>query len=162
MLSRLVILAPILLVACASPSQNSFNEDRSIERAIVGNWECDFEQTLPEGSFSFDTKDAYVANGRYTSIGSLIMYFEEEGVELEYVLADSGTWEVLDEKLVMTSEDIKIKNVSHPGIEELFDINDLFPKNMSGAYSILELSSEKLVLKIDRKTPEMNCIRIDA
>ena len=162
MLSRLVILAPIFLVACASPSQNSFNEDRRIEQAIVGNWECDFEQTFPEGSFSFDTKDAFVANGRYASIGSLIMYFEEEGVELEYVLADSGTWEVIDEKLVTTSEDMKIKNVSHPGIEELFDINDLFPKNMSGAYSILELSSEKLVLKFDRNTPEMSCMRIDA
>ncbi|MBW3198129.1 hypothetical protein [Marinobacter nauticus] len=162
MLSRLVFLAPIFLAACASPSQNSFYEDRGIEKAIVGNWECDFEHSFPEGSLGFETKDSYVANGRYTSFGSFIMYLEEEDVELEYVLADSGTWEVLDGKFVSTSEDFRIKNVSHPGIEEFFDINEVFPKNMSGSATILELSEEKMVLKIDRNTPEMNCIRIDA
>lgn len=161
MRSRLVFLAPIFLVACASPSNNSLNQDRAIERAIVGNWECDFDQNVPEGSFGFEITESYVANGRYTAFGPLTIYLEEFGVELEYLLADSGTWEVIDGKLVSTSEDLRLKNVSHPGIDEFFDINELFPENMSGAASILELSEDKLVLKIDRNTPEMNCIRID-
>ncbi|MCD1649106.1 hypothetical protein [Marinobacter adhaerens] len=163
MLSRLLFIAPIFLGACASPYPNSFTSDRDIEKAVVGSWQCTAEFGDDKRSLDVETVDSYAADGTYKSAGPAFVSFQVEGeyIELKYWFGSFGTWKAEDGELLLASEDLRLTILSHPGIEEVFDLNDSLPQSMAGPASIIELTEDNLVLSVDSNLPPVMCVRLD-
>lgn len=163
MFSRLMFVAPIFLGACASPYSNSFSSDQEIERAIVGSWQCTTEFGEDDWSLDVETVDSYAADGTFKSAGPAFVSFQAEGeyVELKYWFGSFGTWKAEDGELLVASEDLRLTILSHPGIEEVFDLNDSLPESMAGPASIIELTDDNLVLSVDSNLPSVMCVRLD-
>ena len=64
-----------------------------------------------------------------------------------YSLLATGVWEVQDNHLISTIENMKITNHSHPELEALLKISEMFPENITGSEEIITLTDESLIVK---------------
>lgn len=160
MFSRLFLFTPLFFAACASHSPASLSEDDLLEKQLVGKWDCVLDLSAPEVEIIVESTDAYVANGRYTSIGSLTVSFSQMQEELVLSLTDVGTWEVIDGDLVSVGEDTRLRVISHPEIDDQFGLEDFFPKGMSAAGKIIELNDDVFVLRTFDDLPDQTCVRV--
>lgn len=160
MLSRLVLLTPLLLSACASQPQTAGSDDYLLEQQLVGTWDCTLEMSTPEADMLVESVDSFVANERYTSLGGMSLFIPEFGEELYFHFSDVGTWEVIDGSVITVSENARMKLVSHPEMNDYFDMEALFPQGASGAGSIIDLNDQVLVMRILNDMPDQKCVRV--
>ena len=153
----LPISAFLLYSATASANQNI--EPSTLKTNLLGSWSC--STSLEEDDFSMitETEDTYVRNGRSKSFGTLKAKFTEELPEIEYSIAATGTWEIIDGYLVDTLTDIKVVNLTHPEFDSIFNLQDLFPTNISFSSEVIELTKSKLTLKSETDDSIYECER---
>ncbi|WP_296935211.1 hypothetical protein [uncultured Marinobacter sp.] len=160
MFSRFLLFTPLFFAACASHPPVSLSEDDYLEKQLVGKWDCVLDLSSPEAEILIESTDAYVANGRYTSIGSLTVSFSQLGEELVLSLTDVGTWEIIDGDLVSVAEETRLRVVGHPDIEDQFRLDDFFPKGMSAAGKIIDLNDDIFVMRTFDDLPDQKCVRV--
>ncbi|MGF2735371.1 hypothetical protein [Marinobacter sp. DUT-1] len=151
----------ILLSGCASQPATEMSRDEVLSSRLPGTWECSLIEKSPDGNLSIESTDQYLPTGAANSFGSMTISGGELPVELKFAFSVAGTWEIMDEKLIVTSQDMKIKNVSHPEMDSFFNLEEFMPQGLSDASTIRVLTSEVLVLGIDRNSPPIDCSRID-
>ncbi len=144
-IALLPLSAFLLYSVTACASQNI--EPPSLKKGLLGSWDCSLSIEDNDLKMTIESEDTYVRNGRSNSFGSLKAKFAANLPEIEYSVAGTATWEILDGFLVSTLTDIKIVNLSHPEFDEIFNLQEMFPTNVSDSSEIIELTKTKLTLK---------------
>jgi hypothetical protein len=156
-ITKILSLSSIFLfVGCAShAAQNLTTEEK-----LYGKWNCEFSEARGGQSFSIVTEDTYIRNGRSNSFGDLKFTVPKmPGEEFVYSVTATADWYVQGKYLVMTMDDVKIVNLSHPGLDDVFSLAELFPENVSESAEIVDLSATKLVLRSESDNSITECIR---
>ncbi|PNH81247.1 hypothetical protein [Vibrio diazotrophicus] len=149
----------ILAISSASFAASPYT-DSEINARINGKWNCSYEQSESNGfHMSVDSEETFVRNGRSNSMGSMRVKFVQEFPEVTYSIVGSSTWEVQNGYLITTLEDIKFVNLSHPELDKLINLNDMFPKNISDSEEVVELSDTRLLLKSESDGTLYQCQR---
>ena len=131
--------------------------DFTYENKIHGAWNCSFEQKMEGGKILLSTEDSYIDNGKFNSFGTMILNLERERVELEYNIAGTGSWYVKSGKLYHTLEDIKFVNLTNPELDDILNLTDLFPKNVTESSSIKSINSNSITTVSDIDGSELTC-----
>lgn len=156
-LTKLLTLSSVLLfVGCASHAAQGV----TTEEKLYGKWECEFTDISDAGTFKLVTEDTYIRNGRANSFGELTFSVPQvPGEEFVYSISATGDWEVQGKYLVMTADDVKIVNLSHPGLDDEFSLEKIFPENISESSEIIEISETKLVVRSESDNSISKCTR---
>ncbi len=155
-------LKPVLLIVLSlSWLAHATENIKAIDTNILfeGTWNCSYEIKEDGRKLSITTEDNYVRNGHANSFGTLMAKFAPDVPEMEYFIASSAKWEIKEKYLISTLIDIKIKNISHPYFDKAFNLESLFPKNISDSSEIIELSNSKLLLKSESDGTVYSCTK---
>lgn len=142
----------LILVSCASFVDMAQHGFQTKEARIWGLWVCTIEVLAEyEGDTTalLVSENSYIRNGRFNGFGDLTVTvpYEGEQVEVMYSLLATGVWEVQDNHLISTIENMKITNHSHPELEALLKISEMFPENITGSDEIIVLTDDQLIIK---------------
>ncbi|MDN3391937.1 hypothetical protein [Pseudoalteromonas sp. APC 3691] len=154
-----IILVASLAISTSVFAGNGAPEPSNIDEQIYGSWNCQYSHEENGSKISFETEETYVRNGRSNSFGIMKAKFAPELPEIEYSLAGSATWNIDNGYLVTTLDDIKVVNLSHPELDKIINLQDMFPKNLSESSKILELSTSKLSLKSESDGTVYHCTK---
>ena len=102
---------------------------------------------------------AKVRNGRSNGFGSLKV-IAPDMPEVEYSIADSSNWEVNKSYLIETTKEIKIINISHPELEYFFNLESMFPQNLSDSSEVLVLNDSVFKTKSESDGTIISCNRV--
>ncbi|MGO2339942.1 MAG: hypothetical protein ACTH5M_05005 [Psychrobacter sp.] len=140
---------------------NKVNDLSSIDQMysskLVGTWNCEFRDISEDGTIIIEGESSYFSNGRSNDFGTISIEYSKENITLEYYYSGTGTWEIKNKKLFEITEDMKIKNISHPYMDESFNLTDIFPQNMTDSSTIISLSKSSVVLKDDTDGEVYTC-----
>lgn len=157
-ITLLPLLVFLLYSVTACASQNS--EPSLLKKDLLGSWDCSFSFEENGSSITIESEDTYVRNGPSNSFGTLKVKFAEDLPEINYSMAGTATWEILDGFLVSTLTYFKIVNLSHPEFDEIFNLQEMFPTNISDSSEIIELTKSKLTLKSESSAQVYACVRM--
>jgi len=142
-----------IIAGCSSePSQHYVYHQN-----ILGPWDCNYSFKEDDFSASISSTDTYVRNGASHSFGIMKIRYASDTPEVEYSLAGTATWKIQGKYLIQTMTDIKIVNVSHPEVDEIFNLQEMFPTNVSESSEILKLTAAELVLDSESGTGLYTC-----
>lgn len=107
-------------------------------------------------------KATYIRNGRTNDIGTIkfILPMQPKPVALTYSMTTSGTWEIVDGFLAHTTNELKLVNISHPGLDDIINLTDMFPQTVSDSSKILVLNDQRLELLSESTGIISQCDRI--
>ncbi len=163
--TALVSLSIIFVPYSSSIAQsNKMNDLASIDQMygskLVGTWNCDSVEMEVEGAtVTMKGSASYFTNKRSNTFGTMIIDYPIENITLEYDYFGTGTWEINNKTLVEILEDIKLTNISHPYMDQSFNMTDMFPKNISGSSTIISLSQSSMTLKEDTEGVIFTCLK---
>lgn len=148
-------ITTVFLSGCA----NAWNTPASINEAdLYGSWNCKISDEEDGVKISMDYDVSYIRNGKSNGFG--VLKFKAPDVpEMEYSFADSSDWELKGGYLIETSTEIKLVNVSHPEFDKVFNLESLFPQNVSESSKVLVLNENILRLKSETDGMEYSCNR---
>ncbi len=152
LLSCFITIPSLLLAGCVSFVDMAQHGFQTKEERLWGLWTCTIDEPAEyEGGMAalLVSEDSYIRNGRFNSLGDLTVTVPYEGelVSVKYSLLATGVWELRDNHLISTIENMKITNHSHPELEERLKISSLFPEKITESGEILELSETHFVVK---------------
>ncbi|MGE8504672.1 MAG: hypothetical protein ACN6P1_20850 [Pseudomonas sp.] len=131
-----------VIAGCSSePSQHYVYHQN-----ILGPWDCNYSFKEDDITVSISSTDSYIRNGASNSFGIMKIRYANGMPEIEYSVAGTATWKIQGKYLIQTMTDVKIVNVSHPGMDEIFNLQEMFPTNISESSEILKLTPTELVL----------------
>ncbi|MDN3502838.1 hypothetical protein QL982_08810 [Psychrobacter sp. 5A.1] len=161
--TALVSLSVMFVPYSSSIAQsNKMNDLTSIDQMysskLVGTWNCNpVEMEVEDATVTMKGRASYFTNKRSNTFGTMIIDYPKEKITLEYDYFGTGTWEINNKKLVEILEDIKLTNISHPYMNQSFNMTDMFPKNISASSSIISLSQSSMTLKEDTEGVIFTC-----
>lgn len=152
----LPLASVFLFVGCATHAA----QDQTTEEKLYGKWNCEFSDASEDQSFSLVSEDTYIRNGRANSFGDLKFTVPQmPNQEFVYSITATADWEVQDKYLVTTIDDVKIVNLSHPELDEILNLKDFFPENVSESAEILDISANRLILRSESDNSITQCTR---
>lgn len=134
-------------------------DDSNFEAMIHGAWNCKIDESMDGGSLTISTEDSYIDNGRFNSFGTMTMNIdiESENISLKYSIAGTGTWDVKNGKLYQTLEDVKLVNLTAPEFDDVLNLSNMFPKNVSESSTITSIDKKSITVKSDIDGSEHTC-----
>ena len=133
-------------------------KDFPTQEKLYGTWNCKVSIKESDANISMDFNVNYVRNGKSNSFG--IMTISSPEIQgLEYSVASSGTWEYQDRYLIESLSEVKIINISHPGLDEIFNLEDMFPQNISESSEVVLLTESSLHIKPEGQEEVYACER---
>lgn len=154
-----IVLVVTLAISTSVYANNDVPKPSSVDEQIYGSWNCQYNHEENGFKISIESEETYVRNGRSNTFGIMKAKFAPELPEIEYSLAGSATWDINGDYLVTTLDDMKIVNLSHPELDKIMNLQDMFPKNLSESSKILELSTSKLSLKSESDGTVYHCTK---
>ena len=146
------------LIASSSVCASNMETEIEQSKMLYGTWNCKVEVEKDDDQISFDIDTTYIRNGKSNSFGSMKLNLPELP-ELKYSYADSGSWEIKDGYLISTTAEVKLVNVSHPVLDNVLNLEKLFPQNISESSQILKLSNTELSLKDESDGEIYHCFK---
>ena len=142
------------LIACAyNPSPVEY------EQKLLGTWTCQTKTEKNGSLISVNIEETYVRNGRANIVGIIKFKRDKDTPEIEYAYAGTSTWEIDGNYLIETVTDFKFTNISHPEFDDVFNLNDMTPKNISDSQEIIEFAGSKLTLKSESYGYIYSCVK---
>lgn len=155
-----LIAALITSTACASSSSASNNFSRS---QFFGGWNCSFSNKEDGVLVSIDLNVNYIRNGSSNSFGTMTFKPQEQSeMEVEYSISSSGNWEYQDGYLIETVKEMKIVNLSHPELDEILNLENILPQNISESSEVLLLNGTTLKLKSESNGEIISCNKLNS
>ena len=153
----LPILTGIIIATGCSTSSTVSNYSRLDQ--LYGSWNCklSMEEAGVRVAMNYDVN--YVRNGKANGFGTII-FKAPELPEMEYSMAGSSHWEYENGYLIETTTEIKLVNVSHPEFDEVFNLESMFPQNISESSEILVLNNSVLKLKSESDGTVYSCDKV--
>lgn len=145
----------LLVGGCASstPSNNYYNN------RIYGMWDCEYSIVENGITISAKSSETYIRNGKTNSFGTLNVQFTPDSETIEYSVSMSGSWKIRNGYLITESTESKIVNMSHPELDEIFNLNDFIPQNLSESAKILKITKNKMSLMSETDGSVYHCSR---
>lgn len=119
---------------------------------LMGAWQC--RAKMNDGIYlEINTTDAFMDNGLYVSVGSMVMMPTQGFTTLDYTVTQYFTWKDTKDGILLTVSHSDIKNLSGSGHDDIFPIQKLFyetgdsfllPVNWQGDELILQKLKGKL------------------
>ena len=151
-----LLTSAFMISACSSNHQKY----PLLENKLYGTWSCQMDIEEEDFKLALDYEVTYVRNGKSNGFGTLKVK-SPDIPEMEYSIADSSIWELDSRYLIETTTEIKIVNISHPEFDDFFNLESMFPKNLSGSSEILILSDSLLKTKDESDGTIISCIKGD-
>jgi len=155
-------LTKLLCFSALSFSMASFAEPININKTnLYGSWQCDHDFSDPNKNLKikFNYTINLINNG--TSVGNATLLFAMGGMpELQYKEADTALWSLKGDQLQFVSNNIQFTNVSHPELEQLLNLKQLFPKSINEAVKVLELSQKHIKIQSKQHHDAYTCLKI--
>lgn len=156
-LKALLPIASIFMITGCSISSNVDNS--SPQSKLYGLWHCSSSLEEDEVKFIMDYEVYYVRNGKSNSYGTLILK-ALDFPEIEYSVMTSANWEYKNGYLIETSTEIKLVNISHPGFDEVFNLESVLPQNINESSEVLVLNNTLLTLKSEIDGTVVSCEKV--
>ena len=159
---NLLLISAVFISACSSNSL-SYPDNKSL---LYGTWNCQFNSevnieidgAIKKSKLFMDVDTTYIRNGSSNSFGTLKIQFPDLP-EIEYSYSDSSKWEIRGKYIISKSEEIKIVNLSHPGLDDIINLGDLLPQRISDSEEILRITKAEISLKSESDGEIYNCSR---
>ena len=95
-----------------------------------------------------------------TSTGNADLVFSMEGMpELKYKEVDTALWSLKGNQLQFVSNNIQFINVSHPELEQLLNLQQLFPKRVNESVKVLGLSKKYIKIQSQQHNDVYTCLK---
>ena len=137
----------------------SIHSHAATKEKLYGGWSCKLEIEDSGMKMSIESSDDYVRNGTINRTGSLNVQFSPERPKISYTISGSGTWHLENEYLTTTFKFLKIKNISHPEFDDVINLQDMFPENISRSSKITSLTNTTLSLMSEPDGKTYQCHR---
>ena len=99
--------------------------DETHQESLKGAWQC--RAKMNDGIYlEINTTDAFMDNGLYVSVGSMVMMPTQGFTTLDYTLTQYFTWKDTQDGILLTVSHSDIKNLSGSGHDDIFPIQKLF------------------------------------
>lgn len=155
-------LTKLLCLSALSFSMASFADQTNINKAnLYGSWQCDHDFSDPNKNLkiNFNYTINLINNG--TSVGNATLLFAMGGMpQLQYKEADTALWSLKGDQLQFVSNNIQFINVSHPELEQLLNLKQLFPKSVNETVKVLELSKKHIKIQSKQHNDAYTCLKI--
>jgi hypothetical protein len=156
-LKALSLITSIIITTGCSTSNNV--NSYSPQTQLYGLWHCDLSIDEEGVKVVMDYEVNYVRNGKSNGFGTII--FKAPGLpEMEYSMAGSSNWGYQNGYLIETTTEIKLVNLSHPEFDEVFNLESMFPQNISESSEILVLNNTLLTLKSESDGTVYSCDKV--
>ncbi|WED23529.1 hypothetical protein L3Q72_20015 [Vibrio sp. JC009] len=158
------LVPAIALTGCATEEHPQAAEDQPLTytQAMIGTWKCEVGLTLSKKiHMHIKTEDSYIRNGRMNSYGLLTLTnpLSSSLPAIEYSVSSAGSWEFMDKFLVVNTDEMKIVNISHPGVIGVPDLQELFATNTSESAEVIDFLYDKITLKSETTNVQYDCYR---
>jgi len=157
-LKTLPLIASLVIITGCSTSNNL--STYSPQAKLYGLWHCNLSLEEEGVKIAMDYEVNYVRNGKANGFGTLT-FKAPELPEMEYSMAGSSNWEYQNGYLIETSTEIKLVNLSHPEFGEVFNLESMFPQNISEASEVLVLNNTTLKLKSESDGTVYSCDKVE-
>jgi len=155
-LKALPLITSTLLISACSTSHVQYTLP---ETNLYGTWSCKINFQEEDVKLSIDYDVTYIRNGRSNGFGILKLKAQDIP-EMEYSIADSSSWEIVNGYLIKITAEIKLVNISHPGFDELLNLESMFPQNISESSEILFLNNSLLKVKSETNGTVYSCNKV--
>ncbi len=152
-----VLTLALAISGCASePGANYINKDD-----ILGAWNCNYKTSREENGVTstviMETKESYLRNGRVNAFGVMKVKISPEFPEIQYSLAGTATWKLNGKYLIQEATDIKLVNLTHPQLDSIIKMQDMFPSGMSDSSEIIKLTQNEMTLRSESTNEVYKC-----
>ena len=152
-----VIMLALVISGCASePGAGYINKND-----ILGAWNCNYNIVREENGVTstviMDTKESYLRNGRSNAFGVMKVKISPEFPEIQYSMAGTATWKLTGKYLILEATDIKLVNLTHPQLESILKMQDMFPSGMSDSSEIMQLTENEMTLRSESTNEIYKC-----
>lgn len=150
------VAVAIAAAGCTSPTpvKNTLAESQ-----LYGSWNCKVYLVEEDIRVDMDYDVTYFRNGMSNGFGTLKIKVPDLP-EMEYSVTDSSGWEFQNEYLVETTKEIKLVNISHPGFDDLLNLEQMFPQNISESSEVLILNDSILKVKSETDGSVYSCNKL--
>ncbi|WP_299203157.1 hypothetical protein [uncultured Amphritea sp.] len=118
------------------------------QKNLYGRWNCKYAMEDANTRMKVDYDISYFADGRASGSGTLLLRMQNFP-QMEYSLSNRSTWVVKAGSLILSSAEFKLVNRSHPELDQILNLESLFPQNVRESSTILELTQSTLVARSD-------------
>lgn len=131
------------------------------ESYLYGSWKCKGEMVHKKTNmtFNFNYKVNFENNGQANGFGSVLLSFSEF-TNLKYSLLDNSTWEIKNGRLIYSSIYIKLKNISHPNLDSIVNLEKLMPQHIEETSKIIRLTKSELEVQPKKNGRKYVCLKI--
>lgn len=124
-------------------------------KPLMGAWQC--HSKLSDGIYlEINTTDAFMDNGLYVSVGSMVMMPTQGFTTLDYTVTQYFTWKDTKDGILLTVSHSDIKNLSGSGHDNIFPIQTLFYETGDSFVLPVSWQGDELILqKFNGKLPSI-------
>jgi len=138
----LSLLLAATVSGCASEPYPTYAHRQN----ILGVWDCAYTVEEDGLYLKAESKDTFLRNGASHFFGFMKAKFAPDLPEVEYSVAGTSTWNIEGKYLIQTMTDLKVVNLTHPELDEVFKLQEFLPANISESAEILRLTATELVV----------------
>ena len=128
---------------------------------LYGSWQCDHDFSEPQKNIKIKLNYTINLMKNGTSAGNADLLFSMGGMpELKYREADTALWTLKGDQLQFVSNNIQFINESHPELEQLLNLKQLFPKSVNESVKVLELTKKQIKIQSKQHNDAYSCLKI--
>jgi hypothetical protein len=155
LISTLPVIALIITGSVFAKETQVIKASKNINVAyLYGSWNCKgaLQHKQLKMGVKFDYNILFTKDFKSTGQG-IVSFTIPNFTDLDYQLTDNSTWEINNEDIIYTSNDLKLLNISHPEFEKIINLEKLVPKNINESSKIIKLTKSTLSVqaKVDNK-----------
>jgi len=153
------VLPLVSVVFCCSAfatEQTTYDQN-----LILGSWNCQhqLEETKTKMKVKVNYNINFFTTGKSNGAGS-VFFTLANLPQLECSLKNSATWEIKQGKLILSSTEIESKNISHPELDTLINLDKFIPKSVTESSKIVTLTKSTLEVKSKSDAGVYTCSKV--
>ena len=154
-------LTKLLCLSVISFSMSSFADTTIVNKSdLYGSWQCDHDFSEPQKNIKIKLNYSINLMKNGTSAGNADLLFSMGGMpELKYKEVDTALWSLEGNQLKFVSNNIQFINVSHPELEQLLNLQQLFPKRVNESVKVLGLSKKYIKIQSQQHNDVYTCLK---
>ncbi|WP_413698902.1 hypothetical protein ACLKMH_15155 [Psychromonas sp. KJ10-10] len=162
-LSFLAFILPSTVIASTIDTNkvNTSELKKVNQTFLYGSWQCagSMEYKQINMSVTFDYKLNFTKD--YKSSGEGIVSFGFPNYyDIDYKLTDNSTWNINNNEIIYTSEDLQLTNLTYPELEKIVNLEKRVPTRINESSKILKLTSTQLTIQTKSDNKIYNCSKI--
>jgi len=115
------------------------------QEQLYGKWQCIHHFSEPNQNISIKVDYTIELMKNKTSVGKGDLFFTMGGLPpFAYKESDSSLWDLQGNLLTLQSTAIGFVNISHPELEQVLNLQQLFPKHIKETVEVVSVSAQQI------------------